>query len=81
MPRDSEPTPRKRGPPHRAPRQRLAAIKLANEGLATIAEISRLAGVSRQLARYWLGGIDVSKRRQAHLQRLWRETIKHGERS
>jgi len=65
----------KRGPKHRAPQHRQAAIELVSKGLATTAEIARLAGISRQLARTWVRDIDVSKQRQAHLRRLWSQAI------
>ncbi len=54
---------------------REAARKLARDGEATIAELAKLAGVSRQTCRYWLGGLSVPQRRQAHLRKIWREAI------
>ena len=69
----------KRGPKPRAPQKIKAARKLASEGAATVAELARLAEVSRQLARHWVRDIDVHKRRREHLRKLWRETLKRTE--
>jgi transposase-like protein len=60
---------------HQAARR--AAVKLASEGHATAAEIARLVGTSRQLVReVWLKEIDVTRQRQKHLRKLWREALK-----
>jgi hypothetical protein len=54
-----------------------AAIKLMTKGLVSRSEASRLARVSRQLARHWVAGVDVDAARLARLTYLWEKTIKH----
>jgi hypothetical protein len=58
-----------------------AAIYLLRKGLITQAEAGRLAGVSRQIIQHWvrmqhLDGLLI-RAREAHLRRLWKETL-HG---
>ncbi len=57
---------------------RRAAVELARNGEATLAEIARLAGTSRQLVRHWIlsAKVDAESRRQAHLRKLWRRHLK-----
>lgn len=52
---------------------RKAAIRLIARGLITPAQAAELAGVSRQLVRYWLleRGIDWHKNYDARLAKLW----------
>ncbi len=56
---------------------RAAAISMARAGIATLAEIAALAGVSRQLVRYWVlaEGIDNAKARAAWLAKEWNRRI------
>lgn len=53
-----------------------AALSLLTRGLVTVAEASRLAGVSRQVMKYWARDISIKKCRNAHLSKLWRTAIK-----
>ena len=55
---------------------RKAAIELASRGEATISELARLVGTSRQLFRFWVRDIDVPNRRRARLRKLWRQCLK-----
>jgi hypothetical protein len=54
---------------------RRAAVEILSEGLATHAEVARLAGVDRQLVRHWAmrAGINVSKSRAAWLRKTWQK--------
>ncbi len=56
---------------------RTAAISMARLGIATLAEIAALAGVSRQLVRYWAlaEGIDIAKTRAAWLAKEWKRRM------
>jgi hypothetical protein len=47
------------------------------EGLATLSEVARLAGVDRQLVRHWAmrAGINVTKARAARLREMWRSKV------
>src|SRR6266536_1801368 len=56
---------------------RKAAVELAGSGEATLAEIARLAGTSRQLVRFWLRDIDVPNRRQAIYKNSGVNTSRH----
>jgi transposase-like protein len=60
-----------------ADRTRQAALEMLAEGLATMSEVARLAGVDRQLVRHWAmrANIDVSKARAARLRETWRSKI------
>ena len=55
-------------------RIRREAIRLLRAGLATPIEVALLAGVSRQLVRYWAlrAGIDYMECRAVHLQKTWK---------
>ncbi len=46
-------------------------------GIATLAEIAALAGVSRQLVRYWVlaEGIDNARARAAWLTKEWKRRM------
>lgn len=52
---------------------RKAAQKLLAQGLASPAEVARLAGVSRQLVNHWAKAIEWRKAREARLAREWRQ--------
>ena len=53
-----------------------AALKLVSRGLTTQSEAAMLAGITRQLMRYWCSDIDVEKARNEYLWNLWRKTVK-----
>jgi transposase-like protein len=57
---------------------RRAALEMLGEGLATLSEVARLAGVDRQLVRHWAmrAGINVTKSRAAWLGKAWRLKLK-----
>lgn len=55
---------------------RKAAQSLLSRGLATPSEVSRLAGVSRQLVDHWAREIDWRKARAAQLAKAWRQRVK-----
>jgi transposase-like protein len=59
---------------------RRAALEMVGEGLATLSEVARLAGVDRQLVRHWAmrAGINVTKSRAAWLGKAWRLKLKRG---
>jgi hypothetical protein len=61
-------------------RTRRAALEMLGEGLATLSEVARLAGVDRQLVRHWAmrAGINVTKSRAAWLGKAWRLKLKSG---
>jgi transposase-like protein len=52
---------------------RRKALKLLARGVATMSEVAELAGVSRQLVRYWAEreGLDPVTARRDYLARLW----------
>lgn len=52
-----------------------AAIALLSRGLATKAEVARLAGVSKQLMQHWAAEIDTERNRNAVLAKLWRKAL------
>lgn len=54
-------------------KERAAVLAMLMRGEATISELARLAGVSRQLVFYWSGaaGIDPSATRRAYLKARW----------
>jgi transposase-like protein len=56
---------------------RRAALEMLGEGVATLSEVARLAGVDRQLVRHWAmrAGIDVGKTRAARLREIWRSKV------
>lgn len=57
---------------------RAAAIAMLKAGHADPADVATLAGVSRQLVRYWIiqEGIDWRSARDARLLREWRKPRK-----
>ena len=54
-------------------RARLVAVALMRDGRATMAEVSHLAGTSRQLVAFWAmrAGINVTQTRAEYLAREW----------
>jgi hypothetical protein len=63
-----------------ADQSKRAALEMLGEGLATLSEVARLAGVDRQLVRHWAmrAGINVTKSRAAWLGKAWRLKLKRG---
>lgn len=57
------------------PPTKAAGIALLTKGLATQAEVARLAGVSRQAVRKWAIGIPIAKVRDSVLAELWRAEL------
>lgn len=57
------------------PAAKAAAISILSRGLATKAEVARLAGVSKQLMQHWAAEIDVERNRNAVLAKLWRQAM------
>lgn len=57
------------------PAAKASAIALLTKGLASQAEVARLAGVSRQLVRHWSKDIPIDRNRNAVLAKLWRAEI------
>ena len=55
---------------------RKAVVALVRKGLASPSEAAELAGVSRQVANYWLREIDWRKARAATLAIAWRRLMK-----
>lgn len=55
--------------------EKRAALALLSKGLVTQAEAARLAGVSRQLVRYWSKAIPLDRNREAVLAKLWAKEI------
>lgn len=55
------------------PNTRAAVLRLLATGAATLSEAADLAGISRQLARYWAGraGLDAAAKRRAFLVTAW----------
>jgi predicted NUDIX family NTP pyrophosphohydrolase len=56
---------------------RAAALVLLKNGCATVGEVARMAGESRQLVQYWAhqAGLDVPAIRAAYLELAWREAV------
>lgn len=54
-----------------------AALSLLAQGLATQSEVAGLAGVSRQLVRYWVKRerIACERMRKSALVKLWRKAL------
>ena len=50
-----------------------AAIRLLSRGLATQAEVARLAGVSRQRVAHWAQELPLKDVRNEVLQAMWRK--------
>jgi len=55
---------------------RRAALSMLSEGLASLSEVARLAGVSRQLMSHWAKDIDVDRARNGYLSKEWRKALK-----
>lgn len=53
-----------------------AALSILSRGLATKAEVARLAGVSKQLMQHWAAEIDTERNRNAVLAKLWAKELK-----
>jgi hypothetical protein len=55
-----------------------AALYLLARGLATQSEAAKLAGVSRQVVRFWAqqAGVDCAKKRARALAAAWREACR-----
>jgi hypothetical protein len=62
-----------------------AALSLVEQGIATMAEAARLAGLSRQMMRYWARDVSGagskaprawSGARSKYLRRQWKEALK-----
>jgi transposase-like protein len=53
-----------------------AALRLLMKGLVTHSEAARLAGVSRQLMRYWGAQIDYEKARNAFISKIWDQELR-----
>lgn len=51
--------------------KKAAAVELVGRGYATIAEVAELAGVSHQIARFWVRNLDWKAARRKYLARLW----------
>ncbi len=52
-----------------------AALNLLRRGLVTQSEAARLAGISRQLMRYWASDIDCEATRASLITKLWQKAI------
>lgn len=61
--------------------KRSAAAYLLAHGDATVAEIAKLAGVSRQAVQHWTKQelINVTKARRARLRELWKIAMKEAQ--
>lgn len=59
------------------PDARRAAVTLLRRGLLTVPEAAALAGVSRQVVRYWCKAarIEIGQSREAVIARLWRRAV------
>lgn len=55
-------------------RDRDAAVSIIKNGIATPADVARLAGTSRQLVLHWItrAGVDWRKARDARLAKEWK---------
>ncbi len=58
------------------PAAKAAAIRLLERGLITQTEAAQLAGVNRQLVRFWVRDIDLEAAREAVLVRLWQRAVR-----
>ena len=58
-----------------------AALDMARKGIATLAEIARLIGTTRQLVRYWceFDNVNAPKARSEYLTKEWNKRV--GEKS
>jgi hypothetical protein len=57
---------------------RRAAIALLGRGVITLPEAQRLAGVSRQLVRYWATRVRWKQVRDRRIAALWRKEMNRG---
>ena len=59
-----------------APANKHAALRLMVSGRATIAEVAKIIGITRQSVRQWAvdANLDVTKARQAFPVKLWQRT-------
>ena len=57
-----------------------AALDMARKGIATLAELARLSGATRQLVRYWcqFDGVDAPKARSEYLTKEWHKRMGDG---
>ena len=64
------------------PNARRAAVKLLARGSITVSEAATMAGVSRQVVRYWChaAGIEIGQARQTVITRIWRRLLAERER-
>jgi transposase-like protein len=55
------------------PTNKHAALRLMASGRATIAEVAKIVGITRQSVREWTvnAGLDVTKARAEFLAKLW----------
>ncbi len=62
------------------PNVRRAVLRLLSQGKASLAEVAEIAGLSRQIVRYWAkaAGIDWKAARKAHLAFMWRKEVNRG---
>jgi len=63
------------------PTNKHAALRLMASGRATIAEVAKIVGITRQSVREWTvnAGLDVTKARQQFLAKLWQRTQNRGQ--
>lgn len=59
---------------------RRVALALLAKGEITLAEATRLAGVSRQLMRHWAKGVQWERVRNARIATAWRKEMARGPR-
>ena len=64
-----------------APTNKHAALRLMASGRATIAEVAKIVGITRQSVREWAvnAGLDVTKARAEFLAKLWQRTQNRGQ--
>lgn len=55
--------------------EKRAALALLAKGLASQAEVARLAGVSPQLITHWSKEIPIKRNREAVLAKLWAKEL------
>lgn len=53
---------------------RQKAVRMLENGDATLVEISNVSGVSRQLIRYWARNVDWQQARYKKLMNLWKHS-------
>lgn len=59
------------------PDARRAAVRLLRRGTITVSEAASMAGVSRQVVRYWcaVAGVEIGKARSIAIAKAWRRAI------